>query len=245
MVDLAGAYHDARMTMSALARDADDSARSTHVPACPDWTVRDLIVHVTSIATALSAGELPPDVNLTQVWDADMSRVREDWIASALGARRETPLEDVLAEWDTSGALVESMLRGEQPFPEGSPPLVEWIIVTDIGVHLQDLNGALGTQVNHDALASGLALRSYVEGMRMRATHEGLPAFRIRAGSREWVIGAGEPIATVTAEPFELARAAAGRRSPDQIRAYDWDGDPEPFIALFYPYGLRSDALVE
>jgi hypothetical protein len=49
----------------------------------------------------------------------------------------------------------------------------------------------------------------------------------------------------VSADPFELARAVNGRRSPEQIRAFDWEGDPEPFMHLFYPYGPRSEALVE
>jgi hypothetical protein len=52
-------------------------------------------------------------------------------------------------------------------------------------------------------------------------------------------------VATLSGEPWELARAVSGRRSPDQIRAYEWEGDPEPFIKLFYPYGLRTDSLVE
>jgi hypothetical protein len=37
----------------------------------------------------------------------------------------------------------------------------------------------------------------------------------------------------------------SGRRSPDQIRAYDWNGDPEPFVDLFYIYGVRKEPLVE
>jgi hypothetical protein len=37
----------------------------------------------------------------------------------------------------------------------------------------------------------------------------------------------------------------SGRRSPEQVAAYEWDGDAEPYIPYFYPYGIRSDALVE
>jgi hypothetical protein len=37
----------------------------------------------------------------------------------------------------------------------------------------------------------------------------------------------------------------SGRRSPEQIAAYDWDGDAEPYIPYFYPYGARTEALVE
>jgi hypothetical protein len=188
---------------------------------------------------------MPPDLNLIQFWDDDIARRREEFIAEALSSRRDLPIENVLSEWDAAGTQLEAMLRGEAPLPEGAPPLIDWILVTDIGVHLQDLTGALNVTSERDALATGLSLRSYVEAMRVRSAHEHLPPFRMRAGTREWVIGEGEPVATVTADPFELARAASGRRSPDQIRAYDWDGDPEPFIRLFYPYGLRVDALVE
>lgn len=50
---------------------------------------------------------------------------------------------------------------------------------------------------------------------------------------------------TVRTDPFELLRAYAGRRSPDQIRAWEWSGDPEPYLPLLSPFGLRPDPLVE
>jgi len=245
MPDLAAAYHDARIHMSELARKASPEESAKQVPACPDWSVRDLVAHVTSIAAELAAGRFPSDLNLVAFWDDDMSARRETFIDEALESRRERTVDELLDEWEKAAAVLEPMLHGEQPVPPGSPPLVEWIVTTDIGVHVQDLRGALGLEGDGDILASGLALRSYVEAMRMRAVHTGLPAFRMRAGTREWVIGDGDPVATVTGDPWELARAASGRRSPEQIRAYEWDGDPEPFIELFYPYGPRAEALVE
>src|SRR4029077_1160294 len=167
------------------------------------------------------------------------------FIDDALARRSDRSVEQLLEEWDTAGARLEAVVRGEGRFPSASPPLVEWIVVTDVGQHLQDLQGALGKTEYRDALATGLSLRSYVEGMRFRVAHDELPALRIRAGTREWVIGEGEPVATVSGDPFELARAFSGRRSPEQIRAYDWEGAPETFLVLFYPYGARVDALVE
>ena len=41
------------------------------------------------------------------------------------------------------------------------------------------------------------------------------------------------PAATVIAEPYELARFICFRRTADQVRRYRWDGDPEPYVALF------------
>jgi uncharacterized protein (TIGR03083 family) len=207
--------------------------------------VHDLVAHVTSIASEISAGRVPADLNLVLFWDDEMSIKRETFIDDGLEKRRKRSFDELVSEWDASAIVLESMLRGETPFPKESPPVADWVVVTDIGQHLQDLAGALNRTDTRDALATGLSLRSYVEAMRLRSAHDKLPALRIRAGSREWVIGEGEPVATVTGDPFELARAAAGRRNPDQIRAYDWEGDPEPFLVLFYPYGPRADALVE
>jgi hypothetical protein len=56
---------------------------------------------------------------------------------------------------------------------------------------------------------------------------------RLRAGVDEWVVGHGDPDVTVTTEPYELARFICFRRTADQVRAYRWEGDPEPYIALF------------
>jgi hypothetical protein len=137
------------------------------------------------------------------------------------------------------------MLRGEKPMPPSAPHVAEWVLVTDVGVHHHDLRGALNKPGERDSLTTGLSLRSYVQGMRLASAFKGIPTLRIVAGTRTWETGDGEPQATLTADPFELARAAAGRRSPEQLRAYQWDGDPEPFLELFYPYGLRTEPLVE
>src|SRR5207253_7014237 len=175
----------------------------------------------------------PPDLNPVQFWDDEMAQLRDKFVDEALATRRDLPLEGLLAEWNTSGTRVEGMIRAEEPFPESSPPLAEWIVVTDVGVHLQDLQGALGISKYRDALATGLSLRSYVEAMRFRSAQESLPAFRIRAGTRAWVFGGGEPLATLTGDPFGLSRAASGRRSPDRIRASAWAGAPGPCRRLF------------
>src|SRR2546421_4219090 len=123
MPDLAAAYHDARTAMSDLARKTGDATRTTPVPACPDWTVHDLVAHVTSIASSLSSGSFPPDLNPVQFWDDDMAELRDRFVDGALATRRDLPLEQILEEWDASGPRIERMIRGEESFPESSPPL--------------------------------------------------------------------------------------------------------------------------
>jgi uncharacterized protein (TIGR03083 family) len=245
MPDLAAAYADTHASMVKLTADLDDAALAAIVPACPAWSVKDLIAHVTSVAAALATGSFPPDLNPATFWDPDTAVRREAFVEEGLAMRRNRSIGKLLDEWETAAGQLEAMMRGERPWPEEAPPLPEWIVVTDLAVHHHDLRGAIGAPGERDSLATGLSLRSYVEGMRFASAVAKRPTFRIEAGERGWTIGDGEPVATVTADPFELARAASGRRNPDQIRAFGWRGDPEPFIECFYPYGLRTDALVE
>lgn len=245
MPDITEAYSQTRTTMAEIARSLTDEQRRARVPACPDWTVTELFAHVSSICVGVATGIFPADLNPSAFWDEEMAKRREAFIDESITARSDATLEEILEEWDAHASVLEAMMRGERAWPEGAPPLAEWVVLTDLAAHHHDLRGAVGMPGARDSIATGLSLRSYVEGMRFRALIEGLPTFTIVAGAREWTVGTGEPLATVTADPFELARAASGRRSPEQVRAFAWDGDPEPFLPYFYPYGMRTDALVE
>ena len=121
MPDLATAYEEARTAMIELARSSGDSARTRYVPACPDWTIHDLVAHVTSIATKLARGGVPADLNLVQFWDDDMSRRRDDFVDQGLEERRGRSMDELIDEWNESAAALGSMFRGEVPFPEDSP----------------------------------------------------------------------------------------------------------------------------
>jgi len=70
-------------------------------------------------------------------------------------------------------------------------------------------------------------------GLAQSIKGRGLPALRVQAGDRDWVIGEGEPAAAVAGTPFELLRAITGRRSETQIRKLRWDGDVDTFVPAF------------
>ncbi|MCA1830380.1 MAG: maleylpyruvate isomerase family mycothiol-dependent enzyme [Actinobacteria bacterium] len=192
MPDLAAAYADTRETMMKIVRDLPPEKLGARVPACPAWNVQDLIAHVTSLASSLASGEFPPDLNpLASLFNSELGEKRDTFVDAALEARRGLTIEQILSEWERSAPRVEAMIRGAEPWPPSAPPLVEWVVTTDLAAHDHDLRGALDLPGERDSIATGLS------------------------------------------------------RSPDQIRAFEWQGDPEPFLSLFYPYGLRTDALVE
>jgi hypothetical protein len=45
----------------ALVRDIPDEQAARHVPACPDWTVRDLLSHMVGLGADVAAGDEPHD----------------------------------------------------------------------------------------------------------------------------------------------------------------------------------------
>jgi hypothetical protein len=119
------------------------------------------------------------------------------------------------------------------------------MLVTDVASHAQDVRGALRTPGDRDSLGVSVAFTSYAGGLHLRLAGSGIPALRIAYGAKERVLGDGEPVTTVTAERWELYRAMGGRRSRRQILAYDWKGDPEPYLPLIPAYGERTDDLEE
>jgi Mycothiol maleylpyruvate isomerase N-terminal domain len=56
MADLAGGYADARRRLWELLAGMDEAALGAQVPACPAWTVQDLLAHLTGIAADAAGG---------------------------------------------------------------------------------------------------------------------------------------------------------------------------------------------
>ncbi len=107
------------------------------------------------------------------------------------------------------------------------------LAVADIWNHEQDLRGTLASDGGRDPLAEELAIVGYSDARTRDITEAGLAPLRLRAGAEEWIVGPGEPGATVTAEPVRLARFICRRRTAAQAREYLWDGDADPYIELF------------
>ena len=117
------------------------------------------------------------------------------------------------------------------------------MLTTDVAVHEQDINGALGVVRERDCAALRLGVSTYVTAMAWRLN--GLAPVQFVTEEKTYQAGDGEPGASARVDRFELFRALSGRRSPEQIRAWDWTGEPEPYLSLFYLYGPRSESLVE
>jgi uncharacterized protein (TIGR03083 family) len=227
MEGIGAAYAEGRERIVSLLRDHGLDRADAPVPACPEWTVKDVAAHLSGICADVLAG------NVAGV-------ATDPWTAAQVEARADRTLADVLDEWEKIAPEVEAM--GDL-FPD--PMGAQWVF--DQWTHEHDLRHALGVPGGRDTTSTRIAFGFLLDAFDAGWKETGVPALRLVAGDQERVLGTGEPTATVRADRFDLLRAFAGRRSAAQIRAFDWDGDPEPWVPHFEggPFTMRADDLAE
>ena len=244
MAGLPDLYEQLRNDISELAAALGPEELDKPVPATPGWSIRDVVAHLAADASCTVAGDFPHEFFEAFGESAAVAKVNE-WTSRQLEERRGRPLEDLLQEWKSSSHDLTAMMRGEKSWPEGTVAFADRVILTDAAVHQQDIFGALGIERAREAAPIKIGLSGYIVTMGWRLAAASIPPPRFDVGDKSYAAGEGEAVATVHASRFELFRAMSGRRNPDQIRAYRWDGDAEPYIPYFYPYGIREDALLE
>jgi uncharacterized protein (TIGR03083 family) len=229
----AGAYEDGHRRVRALVEDLDPATLDTAVPACPEWTVKDLVAHLTGVAEA-SVGGTYFGGALNAWRDPRIAAARDRWTADQVTSRAGLDLPSLLRDFDElSRTLVGKLRRGTAgaAWMDSSP-------AADLSVHLDDLREALALPPDTESTVARFGFAMYRQWLHARIIERGLPALRLRGDGHEWVLGRGEPAATVTADRYELFRAITGRRSAERIRGYAWDGAADPYLPFISPYPL-------
>lgn len=214
-VRLGSAYRGAFDRLDARVRALADP--DVPVPGCPGWSVHDVVAHLAGIAVDVTEGRLRavPD---------------DAWTAGQVEARRGVPVAEVLDEWAPRvGPVADALDARRMPVQ----------VAADVLTHEGDVVEALGDRVPPDGGWRDAA-RLLCRGVVTRVDRPG--ALWVRCGDDVWTGGAGgEPAAAVDVEPWELFRAVFSRRSVGQMRAWAWDGDPEPWLAPLCVFGPRDD----
>lgn len=244
MADLADIFDGLRREISATVSELSEDELEKKLPAAPEWSIRDVVCHLTGDVVAILASDFPREF-FESIGDEQTIRVLNEWTSGHVSSRRDLPLEAVLKEWEEASRPITAMMRGEQEWPDGVPPFADRILITDAAVHRQDIYGALGVTKDRSDAPIRVSLSGYIVLMGMRLGTAGIPPLRFEVEDKSYSAGDGEPGASVKATRFEFFRALSGRRSRDQISAYEWEGDPEPYLFYFYPYGVRDTAVVE
>ena len=203
-----------RLTDFVLSRPGDWDRPA---PATPGWTVHDLVAHLTGVAEDLAGGWSPT------------GGPTEEWTARHVARGRDVPVPELAEKWAKLSRAVEEALD-RRPV---------WPIVFDVGAHEQDVRGAVGDTGARDSTVVTLGAK-----LLLRALDVPAPLV-VRTEREEIRVGPdeGDPV-RLTTTTFEAFRWRLGRRSPAQLAAMDWSGDPAPFLGHLCVFGpARSDVV--
>jgi uncharacterized protein (TIGR03083 family) len=246
MVDAGLAYAQVQRRMSELVGSLSDAELTTPVPACPGWTVQDLVAHHTAVLTEMASGSLAELKDLSRLMDqqtdVQVASDRDAMTARQVAERRGRSIHEILDEWAAATRRITPMLQGEIPFPESVGLVGGVIAVNDVVVHEGDLREALGVEPAPVVHATSLALAGYGFSLDSRLQRAAVPALAFQYDGKQRVFGSGTPAATVSADRTTLVRLLASRLVDDQILALDWRGDPTPYLAIIPEYGPAHPA---
>ncbi|HMF03233.1 MAG TPA: maleylpyruvate isomerase N-terminal domain-containing protein [Acidimicrobiia bacterium] len=224
MADYAQTYGALRGRVADLVGDADDDQLDRHVPAAPEWRVRDVVAHLSGVTADINAGNL--DGVATDAWTARQVDARRDW-----------SMDRLLEEWDTEAAKVEAVMAT-------LPEVAVGQMTMDAATHEQDIRGGLERPGARDCDAVAIGFDwgiALVASMADQAD----TTLLIETDTGSAMAGSGARQVGLRVERYELFRTMTGRRSADQIRAFDWDGEPAPELLVFSIFEPRATPLVE
>ncbi len=155
------AYRSGHDRVAALVAGLGEADLARRVPACPDWTVRDLVAHLAGTAADVAARHT-----------AGMPGPA--WTAAHVERGAGRTVGELLAEWDEHADRTATAIE-DRRVPAG--------VLHDLLVHEGDLVEALGAPAppwDGWAAAARLVVRQVVRGIR------GSPSLVVRSAGIEW-----------------------------------------------------------
>lgn len=224
------AYRAAHHVASALFRELTPEQLEAPCPQCPAWTIRDVVCHHVHIFTvcvemgwtddidAMVQGAVSePDPDLK----AAATRRRDEWCQSGVDALRNETFDAVLATWD------DALLRAYGGDGE---------MVTDLSVHLADIEEAIGVQRSRTEGFNVAALWHYGSFLTNHLRGRGVETVRLVGTSPTVICGDLLSPHVVTGTTYELLRTITGRRSRAEAdRVINWNTTPEQ-TRLIFPF---------
>ncbi|UMB69584.1 maleylpyruvate isomerase family mycothiol-dependent enzyme [Mycobacterium paraterrae] len=217
MNDAAVAYRRICARVDALVRGRDDIAELP-VPACPGWTIRQVVAHLVGVAQDIVA------LNLDEKGTAP-------WANAQVARLGEHSIDELLARWAQSLDAVSTNLALASDAGVCQ-------LVFDTLTHEHDIRGALGepgSRTGDLTFTTALSFMTTTGDQFIR--HARLPSFRLSTPSLG-AVQMGDPHTApgqlaLSISDFDALRSFGGRRSVKQLLALPWDKDPTLLMPAF------------
>lgn len=142
--------HADHVARQEFAAQVPDAAATTVVPACPDWTVHELLAHQVHQLVGAVDGSFPVVEALDRLSAPSFAARR------AAEERQEAWIRSGVAEWSQRSA--EELLQVWAELSDTAPTEVLDALLPDVVVHLLDLRGAVAARGRRDDALVALAL---------------------------------------------------------------------------------------
>ncbi|GAA2597212.1 maleylpyruvate isomerase family mycothiol-dependent enzyme [Actinomadura fulvescens] len=203
-------YRRIRHDVARLVADRPDAA-VLPVPACPEWTVRDLVDHLADVCTVatrrLTTGEFVRPGRVPTPGAPALPRLLDSW------AERGERLDELVA---------------------ASTDRLSDVLVMDAFTHELDLRHALGSPPPAGHPAYPGMLDFVANAVLAQVSTLGLPPLEIVTPGARWTNQGERPAVTLAAaDRHDLYRTLTGRRTHEQIAALSWSRDPGAWLPAF------------
>ncbi|MEO7262705.1 MAG: maleylpyruvate isomerase family mycothiol-dependent enzyme [Jatrophihabitantaceae bacterium] len=213
-------YVESARRVQDLVTPLDPPALDVLTPACPAWSVRDVLAHLAGAATSFGT-------------DSFTGVGTDPWTAEHVHSRRDASVADLLAERAACFPKLEQV-------PADHPV---WLpVVHDALSHEVDIRSAIGAPgLPADALAAAFPLMEAVLPRKFAT----LGTTTLELDGQPRTFGEGPPALVVQAPLFEFWRGAFGRRSDRQMRSWVVSGDAAAFAQHLPVFRARATDLLE
>lgn len=223
-MELADVYARTRTGLIELAGSLDDGQVTLPVAATPGWSVKDVYAHLNGVCADVLDGRMEGGGS-------------PSWTAEHIRRHSDSTLTEICAEWAERSPQLEDLVRASGPGRMSFP-------VFDVWTHAQDIRSAIGGAGQRDECVPVLAAAA-LGVFDHNFTSAGTPATRVVTPTIDYVLGKGEPVATLRTDDYELLRLLVARRSRAQFLAAGWEGESEPPINELHLFDLPEHDLID
>lgn len=227
--DLAALYRETRVRLVGLVGGLGPDELAAPVPACPGWSVADVVGHLAGVTEDAVAGRLagPPDEATT---------------AEEVARFRGRPIREVVGAWEELAPSFEEAIAASRVWPA----------VMDVAAHEQDIRGALGRPGARDTEVVRAGADRLLRGLRppvpvLVRVEDG--AYRLGPGAGDdpdpGARPSGGPALELATTRFEAFRWRLGRRSRAQLAGLAWSADPAAVLDHLVVFGPSEEDIVE